>query len=490
MEFKKLERNNTKKVLLVLVVLIAIITTVVSLRSRAKYQVTKSAQIVNGVINYKPYDFMIVEIRKENDTGGYEITDKVPTTGYEIDESQSKCMIDDTNKDTGAVLKTIDGNHTFSNLKKKDKCTLYFSKAKTAGEQLLVGKTTNAGETGGFGTTDTAEHKNTLYTDNDDFGTTYYYRGKVNNNWVKFGKNKSNQDIYWRIIRINGDGTIRLIYAGEGSAATSDGGYTTSGEDALINKTTNVQYYGSYNQAEYVGFEFQTGQKHGHGTDNTVTKSNVLTELDTWFEENLAESSSNEWNNGNGKIDPDAGFCNDRRNSQSNSTTWGSETDNGGTGTTITWYGAYLRLRPGGSNPSATNKSKPTFKCKDIDNDYFTYTGAAQKTTIDQKQTSGTKSLTYPVGLITADEVTFAGGLYHQNNTSYYLNNQSNGSYWTMSPNSAGGGGNAGVFIVNSAGNLNSYSVNSTWGVRPVINLKANIKLTGQGTSSSPYEVS
>ncbi len=489
MEFKKIEQNNIKKVLLVLVVLIAIITTVVSLRSRAKYQVTSNAQIVNGVINYKPYDFKIVAIYKEKDTGGYEETTSVPTTGYEIDEKESKCMIDDNNKDTGAILKTIDGNHTFSNLKKRDKCTLYFNKEKTAVEQLLAEKIITPGEKNGFGTTDTAEHTNTLYTDSDDLGTTYYYRGKVNNNWVKFGKNKSNQDIYWRIIRINGDGTIRLIYAGEGSAATTDGGYTTSGTDALINKNTTL-YNGSYNRAEHVGFQFKLGEKHAHGTGTDVTNSNVLAVLNTWFKENLAESSSNEWNNGNDKIDPDAGFCNDRRNSTTNTTAWGSENDMGGIGSAPTYYGTYLRLRPEGNNPSSTNKSKPTFKCKEINDDYFTYTGAAQKTTTDKKQTSGTKSLQYPVGLITADEVTFAGGLYHKDNTAYYLYNQS-GFYWTMTPYYYLDG-YAAVFNMSANGLLTDNDVNKMLGVRPVINLKANtmFKSGGTGTSNNPYEVS
>ncbi len=419
---------------------------------------------------------------KNEETGKYEEAKTMPGEGYKINTEASQCSNGakaSTNYEDNSInIKglTIDGTS----------CYLYYDKIPTSEDTLAsLGKTAMPGETDGFGTIDTAEHKDTLYTDSDDFGTTYYYRGKVNNNWVKFGKSGtqsgSGNDLYWRIIRINGDGTIRLIYAGEGSAATNDEGYTTSGTDALINKTTNVKYYGSYNHAEYVGFQFKTGSIHGHGTDTDVTKSNVLTVLDTWFKDNLAD----EFASGNGRIDPDAGFCNDRRNSTANTTAWGNETDNGGTGTTTTYYGAYLRLRPGGNNPSATYKSKPTFKCKDIDNDYFTYTGAAQKTTTDKKQTSGTKSLTYPVGLITADEVTFAGGLYNQNNTSYYLNNQS-GYYWTMSP-SYFDGGTAWVFSVYSYG---AAGVDSTFGIRPVINLKADVTITGNGTIDTPYEIS
>ena len=43
----------------------------------------------------------------------------------------------------------------------------------------------------------------------DDYGTSYYYRGNVTNNYVKFA------GFYWRILRINGDGSIRMIYAGD-----------------------------------------------------------------------------------------------------------------------------------------------------------------------------------------------------------------------------------------------------------------------------------
>ena len=56
-----------------------------------------------------------------------------------------------------------------------------------------------------------------LFKDVDDFGTTYYYRGVINDNWVEFG------DMYWRIVRINGDGTIRLLYSGLKNAANHTG---------------------------------------------------------------------------------------------------------------------------------------------------------------------------------------------------------------------------------------------------------------------------
>ena len=411
MKVEKLSKGNKRKIIIAITIIVLLVGIIYITNSRAKYQVTQSVQIVNGNVSYSPYDFKIIAMYK-NDGGEDTPITEMPGSEYAIDETKSYCMRG--NEQIRGLLKTINGYHTISKLHTNDKCYLWFKPKPLTIQDIIASKTTIAGETGGFGNVETADHSNILYTDTDDFGKTYYFRGKVKDNWVKFGKNKSGQDLYWRIIRINGDGTIRLIYAGEGSAATSDGGYTTSGTDALINQDTNVKYYDSYERAEYVGFEFKTGEVHGYGTG--ATKSNVLMVLNTWFNNNL----SDEFANGTGNIDKNAGFCNDRRNSTTNTTVWGNENDNGGTGTATTYYGAWLRLIPGGNNPSPTNKAKPTFICKSINNDYFTYTGAEGIRTTSQTNVMGTRSLTWPVGLITADEVAYAGGLQGQNNLDYY----------------------------------------------------------------------
>ena len=101
----------------------------------------------------------------------------------------------------------------------------------------------------------------------------------------------------------------------------------------------------------------------------------------------------------------------------------------------------------------------------------------------------GNKALTNPVGLITADEVAMAGGVYGQTNQSYYL--YTNSAYWTMSPYLFNASFSfAFVFIVNSSGYLNGSNVSNTIGVRPVINLSADVTAkSGNGTSSTPYEI-
>ena len=102
--------------------------------------------------------------------------------------------------------------------------------------------------------------------------------------------------------------------------------------------------------------------------------------------------------------------------------------------------------------------------------------------------TDGNKALQYPIGLITADEVAYGGGVYGTANRNFYLYNGQ--EYWTMSPYIVNSSGNASVFVVGSDGSLSNYNVDNTWGVRPVINLKANVTISvGNGTSSDPYVI-
>ena len=99
----------------------------------------------------------------------------------------------------------------------------------------------------------------------------------------------------------------------------------------------------------------------------------------------------------------------------------------------------------------------------------------------------GNKALTNPIGLITADEVSMAGGVFKEKNHSYYLYN--NSIYWTMSPYIFSNSSNR-VFSVDSDDSLNYWGVDNEWGVRPVINIASNVAIkSGNGTSSTPYEI-
>ena len=288
-----------------------------------------------------------------------------------------------------------------------------------------------------FSVTYTASTTNTVFTANDGDGTTYYFAGAPTDNYVYFA------GFYWRIIRINGDGSIRLIYQGTST--------TTSGTDDQIGTS---RFNSSYNRSEYVGLKYTEGSQYG-----TNENSTIYTALNTWYEENI-NIEDEEYTN---YIDTNAGFCGDR--DMASGSTWSSEPSSN------IYYAAYGRLD--------TNKS-PVFTCSS--NNLYTATTSNK----------GNKSLSSPIGLITADEVAFAGGVYgsSNSNSSYYLRTGS--TYWTMSPSYFDAtNGFAIVFSVSSVGNLNGYTVRSTTpGVRPVINLKATTTISGgYGTAQNPFIV-
>ncbi len=294
-----------------------------------------------------------------------------------------------------------------------------------AKDQILANK--NIATRTDFSQTVTTDTTGTVYSAEDDYGTSYYFAGATTENWVKFA------GYYWRIIRINGDGTIRMIYQGDSANITGTG--TQIGTSA---------FNSTYTDNMYVGYQYTNGEVHGRGTDSTIKGV-----LDNWYNNNLKNYDNYIAKEGG------ATFCNDRQSSTDISSINGA----GGIGTTPTYYGSYIRL--------VTNKA-PTLKCFEA-NDRFSI----------------------PVGLITADEIAYAGGIVGTNNTNFYL--YTNQYYWTMSPSDFYVSYNrASIFCVrNKDGSFGSDTVEYTAaGIRPVINLKTStIFSSGNGTSSNPYVV-
>ena len=295
-----------------------------------------------------------------------------------------------------------------------------------------------------------------MYKKADDLGTSYYYRGAVDNNWVKFGK-EGTKDIYWRIIRINGDGSIRMIYSGT-TAPTESTKVVMTGTGTQINATT-YQFYSSYNNPSYVGYMFTEGQQHGNGTPSTIK-----TAIDNWYKTTTLETDATTKE----LVSQDQIFCNDRSATTSDSGTAGEISSWASTGTTY-YYGAYVRL--------ITNKS-PQLKCP-TESDKFT----------SRKSSIGNKALTYPVGLITADEVAMAGGKFGTSNSTYYLYTSS--YYWSGSPYRFDSvNSNAIEFIVSYYGLIDANHVDIDYGARPVVSLSSKAKLSGNGTYDDVYTVS
>ena len=296
-----------------------------------------------------------------------------------------------------------------------------------------------------------------MYAAEDDYTATtgmksYYFRGAVNNNWVKFGK-EGTKDIYWRIIRINGDGSIRMIYSGtiepDSSTAT-----VMTGTGTQINATTYA-FNSSYNNPAYVGYMYTASTQYGNSTS-----SGVKTTLENWYAETTLKD--------NELVSKDQIFCNDRSATTSSSGTPGEISGSMST-STLYYYGTYIRL--------VTNKS-PKLTCPTA-SDKFT----------SKNSSIGNKTLDYPVGLITADEVAMAGGVVGTINSSYYL--YTNQNYWSGSPHSFYSSfTGANEFPVDSSGVLNNYDVYFTFGARPVISLSSSAKLSGDGTYNNVYTVS
>ena len=308
---------------------------------------------------------------------------------------------------------------------------------KTLYNQLLADKSTKLTRTD-FSKVLTTNNTKTLYTGVEDSKTVYYFAGNATDNWVKFGKNESNQDLYWRIIRTNSDGGVRLLYHGTSTTAT----------DAYIGTST---FNSSYNNIAYVSYMYGNLGSVANARENT-TDSTIKTIIDKWYKDNL--------NTNYGKyLSTTAVYCNDR-----------STSDN-------TNFGAYTRLY--------TNKT-PSYDCATTED----------KFTVDTS--TGNGKLTYPIALMTADEVSFAGGVYGTNAPTWYYYNSANGSstgstwWWLLSPN-FWDGSRAGVFFVGGSSFPGSFSgdyVGNTGNVRPAISLKSCIKYsTGNGSASDPYTI-
>ena len=287
-----------------------------------------------------------------------------------------------------------------------------------------------------------------LYQGTDDYGTTYYYRGNVKNNIVKFA------GFYWQIIRINGDGTIRLLYNGTEKNA--------SGVKQSIDNRT-YQFNSLYNDPTYVGYMY--GDKDGTTFDevhNNTNNSTIKTSVDNWYKTNIADKGYGSY------ISNAVGFCGDRSLPAG---VWGTNDNGDGINNNkSSFFGAYVRYV----------KNVAQFTCPEPSRDLYTTTDSS----------IGNKALTYPVGLITYDELVFAGmDNRHINKLSWAYSTQ---HYWTMSPSRFDATwGRANEWYLNSAGYLNiGWSVNASLGARPVINLKSDTLITsGIGTSSDPFVV-
>ena len=377
-----------------------------------------------------------------------------------------------------------------------------------------------------------------LYATTDDYGTSYFYRGNVKNNYVKFA------GYVWRIIRENGDGSVRMIYSGTSTSATGAAtsidnstsqfnskywdptyvGYmfnedfqldqTDTTKANYINFSENLTYYygsdytfdqssgkfylrdtisgtwgSTYQEAlknhpytcfgtsatgacnwmfklvgysgtssayvYYIGYHSKSYQ----GATTNTTDSVIKTKIENWYASHILNHTDENSRNYQDYISDEI-FCGDR----SLATDTPSYAKQGFGLSNHTFYGPRYRVY-------STKTASLTCPNK---NDKFT----------NNDTTRGNGKLKYPIGLLTIDEASLAGGLFNAVNTDYYL--YTGQTYWTMSPcyfNTSSA--DAHVWGVNSTGALNDYWTTSSSGVRPVINLKSDVLITsGDGSAS------
>ena len=337
------------------------------------------------------------------------------------------------------------------------KCNATFiTKVPTFAETILANNKVKAPITTPGATISTASEA-LLASTEDDYGTSYYFRGAVTNNYVEFA-NKC-----WRIVRVGGDGSVKLILHNDnptGAANPCDAANNSaSAAFAHYNGSTYTSRFNeNYDDNAYIGFKYGTpGSSKYETTHANTNKSTILTNLETWYTNNLKTYES---------VIADTVWCNDKTNVTDTSYDPWSITPNGlGYAKNVTYYGATKRLV--GTSGSAGGTG-PSLKCN----------GELSK--INSK-----------VGLITADELAFAGYAYNIGNTTTYLQeNATNTYWWSLSPYGFDVG-SAGVWGVNgSAGYFDNYNVRGTYGVRPLISLKSTTNVTGEGTSSAPYIIS
>ena len=507
MNFEVLKIGHIKRNILIVVTIIFIMSSIILTFTRAKYRTTQSIPLIQGTINFSPSDFNIVAMYLNQD-GAIPAgeTDIAPKFGYTLNEEQSFCEVNDEKIDNAAFTYE-DGLLGFYNLNRKGtKCSVYFdlipdsenptvsiATSSTDNSITVVANATDnigiyyyyfqldneeeirieensytfeglekdsvhtitvrvedaAGNiastskevTAGYRTADyilASPNAPTSHTTDWTGKTSYYYTGKPNN-WVSFA------GYYWRIIRINGDGSIRMIYQGVADSATPDNGNITGTGTQIGTSAFNS----SQNDNMYVGYMYQSNQVHGLKESSTIKEV-----LDNWYINNIANKRYGE------NVDGNAGFCGDRR-----------VTSGTGTGTDSTTYQSFTRI----------SNSSPSLSCEDAD----------IYTTMDSS--TGNKALTQPIGLISADEAMLAGipNWNGSANTNNYL--YTGQIYWTMSPHYFYSG-YAYVISVTSFGVLDANALNGGWviytnGVRPVINLRSDVQITGTGSQNDPFVV-
>ena len=293
----------------------------------------------------------------------------------------------------------------------------------------------------------------------DDYGTSFYFRGAVTNNYVEFA-NKC-----WRIVRISGDGSVKLILhndntTGAANPCDSANNSASAAFARYSGETYKSAFNDDYEDNAYVGFKYGTpGSSTYAATHANTNNSTILTNLEAWYNNNDNFKKYE-------KVIADTGWCNDKTVTDKTYNPWNwSNVNSLGHGTNVTIYDATQRLVSISGSAGGTG---PSLKCN----------GELSK--INSK-----------VGLITADELAFAGyASALQNITTYLQENATDTYWWSLSPGFFDGSFARVWGVFGNYGDFNFINVDIASGARPSISLIPSATISGgSGTSEDPYVI-
>ena len=318
----------------------------------------------------------------------------------------------------------------------------------------------------------------------DDYGTSYYFRGAIENNFVEYA------NMCWRIVRVTGDGSIKLVlYNYNGLTSTNNTPSSSTpcnetGYDYALARYEGDTYTSAFNTSHndnaYVGLMYGTAGASSYAAAQANTNpSTILTNLNKWYTNVLSKQSSF-----SDTQLADTIWCNDK--SVVTDTTFNPANytlgTNYGAGTNGNYYSTTKRFR---SNSGSTGGTGPSLICPNDNNG-----GKLSKFTVsDIEYGNGALNGYSKTGLLTVDEITFAGGGY-DDNTTYYLMGNDGDQWLTLSPNSFNDNAAHVLGVRGSHGDLGDNIVSNNLGVRPSLSLVSNIKIfSGDGTATDPYKV-
>ena len=301
-----------------------------------------------------------------------------------------------------------------------------------------------------------------LFSTEDDYGISYYFRGPVSKNYVNFA------GMCWRIVRIDGKGNTKLILEDQDEVCSTsmNGNWDIEASDG-----TNITMDGSE--------PYRTGN-FGYDDSrmlylNPVDNSNIaMVNAFKYFQTNTLTNKITSTYTRKSISDflVSGNWClNTKAYSDTKGTTLLEKPDYSST----FYYDSYVRLN---------EKTEPTLKCP-VDTLYKFDDNSDD--VISENETD------MYVGTLTADEIVYAGGKANENNTNYFLINNwqasNSGYFWTLSPYISFSNSDV-VFIMNNYGNLSNESVNNYSSFRPSIILKSTAVITeGEGTIRKPYVI-